>query len=135
MTIESLSLPSPCADLLSREVLDADVDLGVVRVAFRARPEFLNRHGTVQGGMLSAMLDSATSLALYAVLPPEETAVTTHLNVSFLKPARGTRFIAHARLTSREGTKAHTEGELVDEQEQLIARARAILRIMPRKHV
>lgn len=41
--------------------------------------------------MLSAMLDSAT--ALYAVLPPELTAVTMTLNVTFLKPAKLGSFI------------------------------------------
>ena len=85
---EILQYEPPAARLLGREVLEIDEVNGGAVLRYTAQPEFLNRHGTVQGGMLAAMLDSATALALYAVLPPELTGVTTNLNVSYLKPAR-----------------------------------------------
>jgi acyl-coenzyme A thioesterase PaaI-like protein len=68
---------TPAAQLLGREVLSVDAETGVVNLRFVAKPEFANRHGSVQGGFLAAMLDSATGMALMLSLPPDMTAVTT----------------------------------------------------------
>ena len=78
---------TPAAALLGREVIEADKVTGEVRVRFLAKHDFTNRHGTVQGGFLAAMLDSATGNAVMAMLPSEQTAVHTRLDISFLKPA------------------------------------------------
>jgi uncharacterized protein (TIGR00369 family) len=130
---EILRFEPPAAKLLGREVLEIDELSGGAVIRYTAQPEFLNRHGTVQGGLLAAMLDSATALALYAVLPPHLTAVTTNLNVSYLKPAKLGSFTAKTRLLERDERDAQTAGELHDEDGMLVARATATLRIVPRK--
>src|SRR5882757_10525801 len=77
----------PAAVLLGREVISVDAKSGEVQLRFLAQEQFANRHGTVQGGMLAAMLDSATGNAVMAGLPADRTAVTTRLDTTFLKPA------------------------------------------------
>jgi uncharacterized protein (TIGR00369 family) len=121
----------PAAQLLGREVLGETGD-GALRLRYTARPEFLNRHGTVQGGFLSAMLDSATSAVLFAVLPPERTSVTMSLETQFLKPARLGSFVATARIVSRDEREATTEAELADADGAVVAKGRARLRILKR---
>jgi uncharacterized protein (TIGR00369 family) len=130
---ELLSYVPPAGKLLGREVVEVDQEKGGAVLRFRAQPEFLNRHGTVQGGLLCAMLDSATALALYAVLPADSTALTANLNVSFLKPAKLGTFTATSRLVSRDERNAETVGELRDEDGVLVATATARLRIVWRK--
>ena len=130
---EILQYEPPAARLLGREVLEIDEVNGGAVLRYTAQPDFLNRHGTVQGGLLAAMLDSATALALYAVLPPELTGVTTNLNVSFLKPARLCTFTATTKLIRRDERDADTSGELRDADGVLVATATATLRIVPRK--
>jgi uncharacterized protein (TIGR00369 family) len=130
---ELLRFVPPAAELLGREIVEIDEENGSVVLRYTAQPSFLNRHGTVQGGLLAAMLDSATALALYAVLPPELTGVTTSLNVSFLRPARLCTFTATAQLLRRDERTADTRGELTDAEGLLVARATASLRIVPRK--
>lgn len=66
----------PAARLLGRQLDSIGASNGDVRLVYCARPEFANRHGTVQGGMLSAMLDSATGYALIATLPEGFTVLT-----------------------------------------------------------
>ena len=78
---------SPSAVFLGREIVSVDTESGEVRLRFLADPQFSNRHGTVQGGMLAAMLDSATGNAVIANLPSDRTAVTTRLDTTFVKPA------------------------------------------------
>jgi uncharacterized protein (TIGR00369 family) len=123
---------TPAAILLGREIL-ADAPDGAKRIRYIARPEFANRHGTVQGGFLSAMLDSATSAVLLAQLPRQMTSITAKLETSFLKPAPLGELIATARLVSREENRALAEAELATPDGAIVARATAELRIRLRK--
>jgi uncharacterized protein (TIGR00369 family) len=130
---EHLKEVPPAARLLGREVISVDSQSGEVRLRFLARSDFTNRHGTVQGGMLAAMLDSATGNAMMASLPPDRTAVTTRLDTTFLKAATIGPITAIARLVRQDDRSAETEAELIDSEGQIIARACAELRIRPRR--
>jgi uncharacterized protein (TIGR00369 family) len=131
---EILLAQPPVAQLLGREVIDIDSVNGAATLAFTARPEFANRHGTVQGGLIAAMLDAATALALYAVLPVEQTAVTTNLNVSFLQPGHIGSFVAVGKLLSRDHRYGETSAELRSPEGVLVATAVAKLRIIKRRN-
>ncbi len=122
---------TPVATLLGREIVAIDQD-GTVHVRFLARPEFANRHGSVQGGLVSAMLDSSLSAALLAQLPPELTSMTVKLETEFLRPAPLTFLQARAWLMSRDERSATTRGELRAPDGTLVATATAQLRILPR---
>jgi uncharacterized protein (TIGR00369 family) len=126
-----LDLLTPVARLLGREILRIDED-GTLHARFLARPEFANRHGTVQGGMLAAMLDSATGNAVMAGLPSHLTAVTTRLDTQFLKPAGLGEMLATARVMHRDDRSAEVTAELADSAGQIVATARAELRIRAR---
>jgi len=82
----------PAADMLGRRLLRFDSESGMASLEFLAKPEFANRHGSVQGGLLAATLDSATGAALMASLPPDLTAVTLQLSTfSSRSPSRAKR--------------------------------------------
>ncbi|MGH6710084.1 MAG: PaaI family thioesterase [Bradyrhizobium sp.] len=123
----------PAAVLLGREVISVDPNSGEVRLRFLAQAHFANRHGTVQGGMLAAMLDSATGNAVMANLPADRTAVTTRLDTTFVKAAALGPLIATARLVQQDERSAIAEAELVDSSGQIVARARAELRVRERR--
>jgi uncharacterized protein (TIGR00369 family) len=123
---------SPAAVLLGREIVSVDTESGEVRLRFLADRQFSNRHGTVQGGMLAAMLDSATGNAVIANLPSDRTAVTTRLDTTFVKPAALGPLTATARLVKLDDRSASAEAELVDGSGQVVARARAELRVRER---
>jgi uncharacterized protein (TIGR00369 family) len=122
----------PAAQLLGREIMSIDPHTGEVKLRFTARGEFANRHGTVQGGMLAAMLDSATGNAVMAGLPSHLTAVTTRLDTQFLKPAGLGEMVATARVMHRDDRSAEVTAELADSAGQIVATARAELRIRAR---
>ena len=131
---EHLKVVPPAAQLLGREILSADPQSGEVTLRFDAKPEFANRHGTVQGGMLAAMLDSVAGNALMATLPSHLTAVTTRLDTSFLKPAALGAIVATARLVRQDERSADVTAELTDSEGKIVATARAELRIRERKN-
>ncbi len=132
MTNAHLALTPPAAKLLGREILRIEED-GTVHLRFQARPEFANRHGTLQGGFVAAMLDSATSVALLAQLPDDRTSLTVKLETEFLRPAPLTGLLAKAWLMTRDERHATARGELSDMDGNVVAAATATLRIVPRK--
>jgi uncharacterized protein (TIGR00369 family) len=129
---DNLKEISPAAVLLDREIVSVDTESGEVRLRFLADRQFSNRHGTVQGGMLAAMLDSAAGNAVIANLPSDRTAVTTRLDTTFVRPAALGPLTATARLVKLDDRSASAEAELIDGFGQVVARARAELRVRER---
>jgi len=123
---------SPAAELLGRRVIEVDSKSGVVRLEYDAKPEFTNRHGTVAGGFLAAMLDSATSVPVLLALPEDATAVTTNLEVSFERPARVGRLSAVSRVLTQNDREVYSTSELLDSEENVVASATATFRILKR---
>jgi uncharacterized protein (TIGR00369 family) len=105
---------------------------GSATLRFLAKSEFANRHGTVQGGFLAAMLDSATGITLLATLPPELTAVTVSLDTKFERPASVGVLTVEARVIERDDRDAVVEAEVLGVDGVIVARGRARLRIRKR---
>lgn len=122
----------PAAQLLGRRIVSFDPEAGRGAYVYVARPEFCNRHGTVQGGVLAAMLDSATGFTLIESLPEGFTAVTRELNTRFLKPAAPGEIFAAAHVTRQDARDAHVEGALRNAEGVILATAVAVMRILPR---
>jgi uncharacterized protein (TIGR00369 family) len=123
----------PGAELLGREWLgfDESGEIGLIR--FEAKACFTNRHGTIQGGFLAAMLDSATGLRALAALPSHQTAVTRGLNTRFLKLASVGTITARARVVEHTERDIVVHAELVDAEGITVADATAQLRIVERR--
>ena len=126
---------TPGAAALGREWVKFDSATGSATLRFLAKPEFANRHGTVQGGFLAAMLDSATGITLLATLPKELTAVTISLDTKFEKPASVGVLTVEARVVEKDDRDATVEAEVVSPDGTIVARGRAKLRIRKRQPV
>lgn len=123
---------TPGAATLGREWVSFDRATGSATLRFHAKAEFANRHGTVQGGFLAAMLDSATGITLLATLPKELTAVTISLDTRFERPASVGILTVEARVTEKDDRDATVEAEVVSPDGTIVARGRAKLRIRKR---
>ncbi|MHB8449133.1 MAG: PaaI family thioesterase [Mycobacteriales bacterium] len=86
--------------------------------------------GKVQGGILAAMLDDTMGPALIATLPPGHFNPTLEMKVSFFAPANVGPIWGRGRVVQSGRTNAFVEADLVDENERLIARGSATLRII-----
>ena len=124
---------TPGAATLGREWVTFDPATGSATLRFLAKPEFANRHGTVQGGFLAAMLDSATGITLLATLPQELTAVTISLETRYEKPASTGVLTVEARVTEKDDRDATVEAEVLSPEGVIVARGRAKLRIRKRQ--
>jgi uncharacterized protein (TIGR00369 family) len=123
----------PAARTIGKQIVSVDSESGEVRLTYAARPEFGNRHGTVGGGFLAAMLDSAAAAPVLDKLPPELSAVTTELHISFLRPASVGPIHGVGRVTHYHERDAESEAELSTPDGTVAARATAKFRIVRRR--
>ena len=130
--IDAVTNLPPGAQLLGREWIGTH-ESGDAMIRFQAQLAFTNRHGTIRGGFLAAMLDSATGVCALAKLSPDLTVVTRSLDTRFLKPAAMGTITARARVTEQTGRDMVVQAELIDAAGITVADATARLRILAKK--
>jgi len=124
--------PTPlCAQLLGLEILDADVPRGWVRIGFDAKMEFCNASGTIQGGLLTAMLDDTMGPAVLIMTNAELYPTTIDMSVSFLASARPGRLFGEATVLQLGKSIGFIEASLTDAHDVKIARATSSVRLRP----
>jgi uncharacterized protein (TIGR00369 family) len=104
--------PPPVFRLLGGHIVEVDAAAGRLRSNFVATADFLNPAGTVQGGMLGAMLDDLTASLVDATLQTGERVATLNLNLSFLRPARLGPLEGEATLVRRGRDVCHVQATL-----------------------
>jgi uncharacterized protein (TIGR00369 family) len=74
------------------------VDYGDVRVRREFREDHLRPGGTVSGPTMMALADFAMYVAVFTAVGPQPLAVTTNLNINFLRKPGQADLIAEAKL-------------------------------------
>jgi uncharacterized protein (TIGR00369 family) len=113
----------PAAALLGWELVSENPDAGTIEIAFHPDARMLNPQGTVQGGFVAAMLDDTMGPALVSMSGGTLMPSTIDLNVSFIRPVRPGRVIGRGRVVKAGRSVVFLEGELFDEEDNLLARA------------
>ncbi|CTQ68345.1 MAG: PaaI family thioesterase [Labrenzia sp.] len=125
-------LPAPPI-MLQSNIRLKEFDHG--RAVFVGQPEkqFLNPLGTIHGGWISTILDSALSCAVHTCLEPGEFYTTTSLTVNMVRPLMpgSGEVTCEGRIVHRGSRLATSEGELKDARGKLIAHATVSCMIFP----
>jgi uncharacterized protein (TIGR00369 family) len=100
-------------------------------VALDVEPKHRNLMGTLHGGMISTLADTATGVAMGSSLDHDETWTTTSLSVTFLAPGRGGRVRAAAQVLKRGRRFGYAEADVRADDGTLLARATATFAILP----
>lgn len=82
-----------------------------------------NVMGTLHGGVLATLADTAMGFAFATTLTAEESFATLEFKVSFLRPVWKSRLTASAVVTHRGKTTGLVECRITDERDRLIAHA------------
>ena len=87
-----------------------------------------NRYGTVHGGVLFTMLDTAMSRAFFDTLPPDQNAgVTLEMKINYLKATDAGKLTAYGSLINKTRRTAFVEGYIENEDGVLVAKATATM--------
>mgnify|MGYP000267000655 CR=1 FL=1 len=119
----------PVLTLLGSQIDAVDAAAGTLSATYQAQADFRNPAGTVQGGMLSAMLDDLTASLVDATLSAGQGVATLSLNVSFLRPAHVGSLQGEARLLRRGRDVCHVVGTLLQDNKE-VATAVAVCKIV-----
>jgi uncharacterized protein (TIGR00369 family) len=111
----------PVAALLSARPLACDPQRGHITVGFEARREFCNLMGSIQGGMLAAMLDLAMAFAVLCTLEDGHAVPSLEMKTSFLLPAWPGALIGEGLVVRKGRSIAFMEGRLLDSEGNLLA--------------
>ena len=74
---------------------------GEARLRFEAREEHLNPAGTLHGGVLATLVDTAMGAAARSVTDDGDVPATSQLTVTYLRPGRPGRLEGTARVRTR----------------------------------
>lgn len=88
--------------------------------AIEAGDAHLNPHGTVHGGVIAALVDSAMGAA---VATEDAAPVTIALTVTYLEPASPGRLVARAKVRRRGSRITIVEADITDEGDEAVAHA------------
>ena len=97
--------------------------------------ELYNPNNVVHGGAITSLADSAMGFAVFSTLAPGETFTTAELHINFLKAvtADSGTLRSIGRVVQRGQQVAVAEADVVDLQNQLIARASSTNLILQRR--
>jgi uncharacterized protein (TIGR00369 family) len=107
------------------------VQRGEVDVAMDVQRHHLNLMGTLHGGMIATLADTATGLALRSTLAEGMTFTTAQLGVTFLAPGREGRILAKGRVIKSGKRFGYAEADVIDAEGRLLARATATFAVLP----
>ena len=123
--------PPPLVSTLGFTALT--VEKGVVTVDLEPAEFHLNPLGTVHGGVVAALLDTACGCAVHSTLPAGTGYTSLDLSTRFLRPVMaGTGLIRCTGTVLTSGSRTATaEGRLVDGRGRLLAHATSTCLVFP----
>lgn len=128
-------LPAPpIAELIG--FVPTFVSPGVVVFAYEPREEHYNALGTVHGGIVTTILDTAMSCAVHSELELGVAYATVELKTSFVRPVRLAvgPLRAEGRVVHQGSRIATAEAKLLDEDGALYATASSTSMILAAHH-
>ena len=96
---------------------------GLRRIALTLEPRHMSRAKRVHGGVLFTLLDTALGGAVVHALPRGKGAATLELKINYFRPIQHGRVVAEGRLVNQTRSTAYAEGEVVNEEGKVLAKA------------
>jgi len=119
--MESKQPLMPIAVLLGMNL--TSIAPGQAVLEYETTEKHANAMGTLHGGVLCSLADTAMGVAFYTVLEEEESLTTLELKINYLKPVWKGKLTAGAKVVKRGKITGLVECDIMDENNNLIARA------------
>lgn len=112
------------------------VEAGAVEVALPYRADLTQQHGFVHAGVVATILDSACGYAAFSLMPADVAVLTVEYKINLLRPAKGDRLVARARVVRAGKTLTVCTGDVVAQaggQENVVATMLATVMAVPQR--
>jgi uncharacterized protein (TIGR00369 family) len=115
------------------KILTETLGQGEARLSLPIEPHLTNSLGTVHGGVIMSLLDVALCTAARTLHPESVGVVTIDMSTSFIGAGGGARLVAEARVMKDARTMSFVEGEAMNEDGSLVAKAIGTVRVRMRE--
>lgn len=112
---------APIAKLVGFEIAEAGEGRAVVTI--ETGPQHFNPMGTLHGGILCDIADTAMGFAFASTLALGESFTTVELKINYLRPVREARLRADGQVVQRGRTVGYCECDVTDENGKLVAKS------------
>lgn len=131
LIFEGVLPPAPIAETLG--MVEFGGERGSISVELDPEHRHYNPLGTVHGGVLSTLLDTAAACSVHSTLEAGERYTSLDLTVKFLRPVtvESGRLRAVGRVVQRGRRTALAEAQLHDASDRLVAHATSSCMIFP----
>jgi uncharacterized protein (TIGR00369 family) len=109
-------------------------EAGRAVIEYEVGPHMCHSGGVAQGGFVCGWIDAAMAHASLSLLP-EMTPMSLELKVSYFAPARPGRVTAEGWIERRGRATCFAEGQLLDPDGKVLAKASSTIRLIPRDAV
>ena len=112
------------------------VEPGAVEIALPYRADLTQQHGFIHAGIVATILDSACGYAAFSLMPAEVAVLTVEHKINLLRPAKGDRLVARARVVRPGKTLTVCSGDVfaqADGQENAVATMLATIMAVPQR--
>jgi len=121
--------PGGFAGRIGAQVEDADD--GGARIAFDVQNEHLNPAGTLHGGVVATLVDTAMGQAVRTTTGAGEVPATSQLTVTYLRPGKPGALVVTARVRTRGQHLTVCEAD-VEQDGESVAHAVATFALLKR---
>ncbi len=121
---------APVGDLVGMKVQPSN-DLGTATVTLDVSTIHQNPMGTVHGGIIALLADTAMGVAFGRTLDRSQTFGTIDLRVDFIRPVTQTTLTAVGKLIKRGARVGFVQAEIHSSQKKLIATASCTCLVVP----
>src|SRR5271154_1964225 len=111
----------PVARLIGFEA--KEIGDGKATVTLKTGPQHANPMGTLHGGILCDIADSAMGVAFASTLAEGESFTTVELKINYFRPVWNADLKAEGVVVRRGNTVGYVECEVTDEQGRMVAKA------------
>ncbi|WP_100500457.1 PaaI family thioesterase [Geodermatophilus chilensis] len=108
-----------------------DADDGGARIAFEVGDEHLNPAGTLHGGVVATLVDSAMGSAVRTTTEDGEVPATSQLTVTYLRPGKPGALVVTGRVRTRGRHLTICEAD-VEQDGEAVAHAVATFALLQR---
>ena len=101
-----------------------EVKAGECIIGFSYREDLTQQNGFIHAGVIATALDSACGYAAFSMMPEDADVLSIEFKTNLMRPARGERFEARARVIKPGRTVFFTEASLfavIGQEEKLVA--------------
>lgn len=112
------------------------VDPGAVEIMMPYREDLTQQHGFIHAGIVATILDSACGYAAFSLMPVDVAVLTVEYKINLLRPAKGDRLVARARVVRPGKTVTVCSGDVFAQtggSENVVATMLATIMAVPQR--